>query len=112
MIKKFLMKLARAVLQQVINQVNQIIQETLDSVLNPVEAIMQEIGGGDTWRGDGANAFVDEVQSILIPDVNQLMQSSVRGISSMNTAEQIMTDAENECTTIVDGLVDEFQAIY
>ena len=112
MFKKFLMRLARAALQQVINQINQIIQETLDSVLNPVEAIMSEIGGGDSWRGDGANAFVDEVQSVLIPDVNQLLQSSTQGITSMNAAEQIMTDAENEVNSMIDGWADTVVGIY
>ena len=111
MIKAFLMRLARAVLQEVINQINQIVQETLDSVLNPIEAIAQEIGGGDSWRGDGANAFVEELNSILIPDVNQLTQSCVTGINSMNTAEQIMTEAENNARTMVDGWVDTVQAI-
>lgn len=112
MIKKLLMKIARSILQQVMNQINQIVQETLDSVLNPVEAIMQEIGGGDTWRGEGANAFMDEVQSILIPDVNSLMESSLKGINSIATAEQIMTQAENEVNGLIDTWADTVSGIY
>ena len=112
MFKKLLMKIARSILQQVMNQINQIIQETLDSVLNPVQAIMQEIGGGDTWRGDGANSFMDEVQSVLIPDVNTLMQSSQKGIASISNAEQIMTAAENEANGLIDTWADTVMGIY
>ena len=65
-----------------------------------------------TRRGDGANAFVEELQSILIPDVNQLLQSGQKGITCITTAEQIMTQAETEANGLIDTWADTVMGIY
>lgn len=111
-IKKLLMRIARAVLQQVINQIQGLVNEALETVLNPVNAIIQEIVGGDTWRGAGANAFVEELQSILVPDVDRLIRSGERGCQSLISAEQIMSQADKDVSRLVDGFGDLVSGIY
>ncbi|MEM7802617.1 MAG: WXG100 family type VII secretion target [Chloroflexota bacterium] len=112
MLKKMLMKIARAVLDSVIQQINQLIQETIESVLNPVNGIIQEIGGGETWRGMGASAFADELTNLLVPDVETILQSNQRGIESIVRAEQIMAAADDEVARLADGWSDLVSGIY
>ena len=111
-VKKLLMKVARAALNQVIQTLNGLIQQALEQVLNPVQSIIQEILGGDIWRGAGANAFAEELANILVPDVDRLIQSGQKGVQSIVNAEQIMSQADKEVSNLVNGFADIVAGIF
>lgn len=80
-----------------------------EQAMNPMKLIVEQVQGGTVWKGEGANAFVEEVQSISIPGVGQIGEH----ISFLNTnikaAEEIMDRADEAVDRLIKGrLLDIF----
>lgn len=67
-------RLARAVLNTVLSQLTQQQNIVQDMALKPIEAMAQQVLGG-IWIGKGADAFVQEVRSLVIPGVKTTQTS-------------------------------------
>jgi len=64
----FLIRMARAVVDNVLSQLMQQKNVVLEMALRPMDAMIQQVVGG-IWIGRGADAFVQEVRSVMIPGV-------------------------------------------
>lgn len=106
-----LIRFARRVVQSVMSQLTQQLNIVEDQALNPLRAIVQQVVGG-VWIGEGANAFVEELSSLMIPGVGRVMED----ISTMNRNIQhacdVIDQADQQVTTMANGLGDIFSAIY
>lgn len=60
----------------------------------PMTAIVQQVMGGDIWRGQGANAFASEVSSVVLPQASALMTGITAYNKSLDDARQRMEDAD------------------
>lgn len=110
-IKKALMRLARKVLQGVLGQLAQQLNIVQDQALSPMRQMVQAVTGG-IWIGEGANAFVEEVSSIMIPGVGQVMDNISFMSSGIQFAMDTMDRADEAVSTKVNSLSDVFDAIY
>ncbi|MCU0497382.1 MAG: WXG100 family type VII secretion target [Anaerolineae bacterium] len=109
-LKRILLKIARMVLQQVLNQITQQLNIVEDQVKARLEGFVKEVVGG-VWKGDGANRFVDEISSEAIPMLGNLAESIVNIGSSIRSAEQIMDQADARCRQIAESLTSVFEGI-
>lgn len=73
------LRLARAVLDTVLTQLTQQQNVVQDMALKPIDAMVQQVLGG-IWIGKGADAFVQEVRSLVVPGI----KTSQSGITKMN----------------------------
>lgn len=70
------LRLARAVLDTVLTQLTQQQSIVQDMALKPIDAMVQQVMGG-IWIGKGADAFVQEVRSLVIPGIKTSQTSIV-----------------------------------
>ena len=81
-IKKALLRFARKVVEGIMSQLMQQFNVVQEQALAPMRLMVQQVMGG-IWVGDGANAFVDEVSSLMIPGVGRVADN----IGSQNCGE-------------------------
>lgn len=105
-----LIHLARRILQDVQSQLAQVLNEVEEQVRTPLRQMIQMVKGG-IWTGQGADAFVEEVTSLLIPDVDAKVSENVSQMrTKIQTAEEIIVRADEEVEALVRGrLSDTFK---
>lgn len=110
-IKKALLRMARAVLENVLSQLMQQFNVVEEMALSPMRMIIEQVVGG-VWVGNGANAFVEEVSSLMIPGVGQVNEQITFVHTNLGRARDILDAADQQVQTIVNGVSDTFQAVY
>lgn len=110
-IKKALLRLARQVVQGVLSQLMQQLNIVRESALAPMRAIVQQVVGG-VWKGDGANAFVEEVSSLMIPGVGQVADHITIMHQNLQRAVDVIDRADQQVHSKANSLGDIFGAIY
>jgi uncharacterized protein YukE len=108
---QFLLRLARAVLNTVLTQLMQQFNVVQDQALSPMRMMVQQVTGG-VWRGQGANAFVDEVSSLMIPGVGVVGNNITTIGNNIRYAVDVMDRADQQVNTLVNSLGDVFSGIY
>ncbi len=73
---------------QIIPGISQVLGSVLDDVLSPTKAIIETVSGGEAWRGVGADAFVGQVSSEVIPKMQQVVDQ----VESLNKNIQFARD--------------------
>lgn len=107
----FLLRVARAVLSTVLSQLTQQLDVVQDQALSPMRMMVQQVTNG-VWRGEGANAFVNEVSQMMIPGVGQVGDNITMISDNIRFAMDVMERADEQVNTIVNSLGDVFDAIY
>lgn len=69
--------------------------------------VASAITGGD-WKGDGANAFGDDVRTKLLPEIAALVASIAGFGGSLMTGLDIFSQADDLASNVVSGIVDTF----
>lgn len=110
-IKKALIRLAKRILQSVLGQLMQQLNIVQEQALNPMRTIVQAVTGG-AWIGEGANAFVEEVSSLMIPGVGKVCDNITFVHSNLQRANDVMERADQEVRNKVNSLSDIFGSIY
>lgn len=106
-----LLKIARAAVDMVTNNIAQQLSTLEDMVRNPFQAMVNEVTGG-IWVGDGANKFVEEVTSMFIPGAAQIVDSCTITTNSITRSLDIMDAADQQVRGLVNDLDGEFAAIF
>ncbi len=108
-IQLIFIRMARPVVQNVISQMLKQRRIVEDQAFNPMRAMVQTVVGG-VWRGAGANAFVEEVSSLMIPGVGQVMEHISQTTSNIQHAAKVMDRADEEVSQLVSSrLIDTFR---
>lgn len=103
-----LLRMARALVEQVIAQLAQQLNIVEDSALNPMRAMIQAVTGG-IWIGAGANAFVEEVSNLVIPGVTHVGEHITTMSTNTQFARDVIDRADEEVDRLVKGrLYDQF----
>ena len=104
----FLFRFARKVVDGVLSQLTQQLNVVQELAMAPMRAMIQQVVGG-VWRGNGANAFVQEVSSMMIPGVGKVA-ATITGLSSnLKHAQEVIDRADEQVSKIVKSkLVDTF----
>ena len=103
-ITKFLMRLAKAVLNNVQNSLMQQLNVVQDQVQAPMRAMVQQVTNG-IWIGEGANAFVDEVSSLFIPGAGKVAENISGMQRNLNFARDVIDRADEEVDRLVKGRI-------
>ena len=86
---QILIRIARAVLKMVLQQLMQQFNLLQEQVMSPMQKMIQQVTDG-VWIGEGANAFVDEVSSIMIPGVGRVADDVDFFRNGLQKAEEII----------------------
>jgi len=105
-----LIRIARAVLKMIVQQLMQQFSILEDEVKAPMQKIIQQVTDG-IWKGDGAVAFVDEVSSLMIPGVGKVGGDIDFFAKGLQKAEEVMDNADNQASQKLNALGDIFKAI-
>lgn len=102
-----LIRMARKILQGVLSQLTQQLNIVQNAALAPMRAMVQQVMGG-IWIGQGANAFVEEVSSLMIPGVGQVMDHITFMNTNLQRAMDIIDDADKRSQSLANSLGDTF----
>jgi uncharacterized protein YukE len=111
MIARILIRIARAVVENVISQLGQQFNIVEQMAMAPMKAIVGQVVGG-AWIGRGADAFVEEVNGLMMPSAQNICQHINVFSGNLNRALDIMTQADNQVRGLVGGLADVFGGIF
>ncbi len=106
-----MMRFARQVVSWVQSQLNNQINIVEEQVATGLRAIIEQIVGG-VWIGRGADAFVEEVSNLVLPEVGRV--GNVINTTQQNISHAVDTidRADEQVTQLVNGLADLFANIY
>jgi uncharacterized protein YukE len=107
-----LLRIARAVVQNVRSTVNQQVNLVQEAVYKQIQTMVSNVSNGDIWKGDGANRFVEEMQQEVLPSLNNLTQSFLNHHNAISKAEEVMFRADATAARMAGALVDEYRNIY
>ena len=110
-LRSALIRMARRILQNVLSQLTQQLNVVRDQALSPMRMMVQQVMGG-IWIGQGANAFVEEVSSLMIPGVGQVMDHITFMNTNLQRASEIIDAADQRVQGMANSLGDTFGAIF
>ena len=106
-----LIKIAIEVVMYVIKQLLLLVRNLNEQVIRPMQVMVQQVTGG-IWRGDGANAFVEAVNNMMVPDTER-MSSQIDTLSkNINFATTTMQQADAKAGTVFRNLGDVFAKVF
>jgi uncharacterized protein YukE len=109
-LKKFLLRMARKVLEGVLSQLTRQLNIIQDQALSPMRTIVNSITD-EVWRGEGAEAFKEEVSGLMIPGVGQVAEHITAISANIRFAMDVIDRADEEVNKKVLTVADLFDAI-
>lgn len=106
-----LIRMARQILESVLSQLTQQFNVVQEQALSPVRAIVQEVTGG-VWKGESANAFVQQASSMTIPGIGTVCDNITFMNTNIQYAMDVVDQADAAVHSKVDELADTFDNIY
>lgn len=111
MIKDALIRFARKVVENVLSQLMQQLNAVQENAFNPMQAMVKMVMDG-VWVGRGADAFVEEVQNIMMPGVGRIGDTMSTFGKNIQNAANVIDEADEQVSNAVNGLADRFGSIY
>lgn len=103
----FVEDLVSGVISQVLQQVN-IVQ---DAVTSPLRGLVNAVMAG-MWKGEGANRFVQEMTSEVIPMLVNIMGINTNFANAIKKSQDRMNQAFHQATAQAQTLYDVFGSIF
>lgn len=110
-IMSMLLRFARQVVSNVAGQLTQQFNLIQEAAIAPVKAIISQVTGG-LWVGDGANKFVQELSTMMIPGIGRVGSQIQRLNSNLQRAVSVMDQADAQVSSLAKGLADVFGGIF
>ena len=99
-----LLRLARAVLENVLSQLTQQRNLVAEMALRPMNLMIQQVLGG-IWIGHGADKFVEVVQQLMVPGV-QVVETDISTMSrNLQFARERIERADEDVSRLIKGRV-------
>ena len=108
----FLLRMARAVVFRVLAQLTQQLNVVRQQAYRPMQVMARLVAGGSIWRGNGADAFVEEVQSLLMPRCRHVAGHISLFHRHLSHAVETIDRADKQVHKLATGLGDVFKGIY
>ena len=102
---------AQGVCNDVRGQLGNLVQMVEDAALAPMRAVVQQVVGG-AWRGDGADAFVNEVTNLMIPGIGKVGESISGVNSNLGRAIDLVDTGDKNSFKLVQEVASVFKDIY
>ncbi len=110
-IMSVLLRFARQVVQNVLSQLTQQFNVIQEQAFSPMQAMVQQVTDG-VWVGKGADAFVEEVSSIMMPGVGKIGDGINVFSKNIQNAMDVMDRADEQVSGFVNSLGDIFGGIF
>jgi uncharacterized protein YukE len=110
-IMSVLLRFARQVVQNVLGQLTQQFNIVQEQAFSPMQAMVQQVTDG-VWIGKGADAFVEEVSSIMMPGVGKIGDGINVFSKNIQNAIDVMDRADEQVSGFVNSLGDIFGGIF
>lgn len=111
MLKSLLLKFARRVVSSVMSQLMQQQNIVESMAYKPMEAMVQQVVGG-VWTGKGADAFVQDVTTILMPKSTKISENINKFNQDLQTSVDVIDQADKQVNNLANGLSDVFGSVY
>lgn len=111
MFQQILIRIARAVVQNVLSQLMKQLNVIQEQAQRPMQEMVQQVMGG-VWVGRGADAFVEEVSNLMIPGVGKVGQGITTYHKNIQNAMDVMDQADQVVSGIASGIGDLFGGIF
>lgn len=107
------MSLFSCIMGDVQDVVSQVTQQAnmVEEMMNTVRTGMQPIMGG-AWVGQGAEGFIEEVETRLIPEIMALIASVMGFGGGITQALDLVSQADSDVFNVVGGVADIFDTIF
>ena len=106
-----LLRFARQVVQNILSQLTQLFNVIQEQAYSPMQAMVQQVMDG-VWVGKGADAFVEEVSSLMMPGVGKIGEGVSTYSKNIQNAMDVMDRADEQVSGIVNALGDIFDSIF
>jgi hypothetical protein len=103
MLFKLINKAVEGIQQQIMGQ----LRSMTDDVMSPIDRLISEILSG-AWVGDDADAMVNEIRTVVIPMVQEL----IAAIGGINTGVGRSLDLFHQTDTQAAGKVDDLVGVF
>lgn len=103
----FISDAVEGVLNQILNQ-GKVVQDAVES---PINSLLSTIMGG-AWEGDDADAMANEITSVVLPMVADLIAAIFGMSSGLTQASDNIKNADDKALGIVEDLVGVFSSIF
>lgn len=110
--KKALLRFARAEVDRVIGKLTQQVNIVEELAHGPMRAMVKEVEGGQLWRGRGADAFVRDVSTMMVPGVGKIKDQVQTFQGNLQRASQTIEQADQQAQRLINECVDKFDTIY
>ena len=110
-IMSVLLRFARQVVQNVLGQLTQQFNVVQEQAFSPMQAMVAQVADG-VWVGKGADAFVEEVSSIMMPGVGKIGDGINVFSKNIQNAMDVMDTADEQVSGFVNSLGDIFGGIF
>jgi uncharacterized protein YukE len=107
----YLLRFARQVVAGVMGQLTQQMNIVQQQAYRPMQIMVQQVVGG-VWVGKGADAFVQDVQSIMMPSTNQIIQTITKTHRDIQRAIDVIDRADRQVQQKASALSDIFNGIF
>jgi hypothetical protein len=103
----FIEDMVSGIISQILQQVN-IVQ---DAVTQPLRGLINQVMAG-MWKGEGANRFVAEMTSEVIPMLVNIMGVNTSFAGAIKKSQDRMNQAFHQATSQAQTLYDLFGSIF
>ncbi|MHB8133105.1 MAG: hypothetical protein ACYDH1_02675 [Anaerolineaceae bacterium] len=107
----FILRIVRSVVNHVISMITAQVNIIQDAVTSPLRGIVQQVTGG-VWKGEGANRFVQEMTSEVIPSLVNIGSMNMGFGNGIKKALDIMDQADRQAQSKANELFDVFGKIF
>lgn len=104
-------RFARIVVQNVLSQLLKQFNIVREQAYDPMQTMVQQVTDG-VWVGKGADAFVEDVSSIMMPGVGKIGDGIDLFSRNVDNAITTMDAADDQVRGIVGSLGDLFGGIF
>jgi WXG100 family type VII secretion target len=74
-------------------------EEATKQTIGKLKSVVEQLKGGD-WIGEGADAFYQEMEGLVMPGLTRLEQAMAEASSVTNEISQIYREAEDNVSTL------------
>lgn len=101
-----MLKYARSVVERVKRDIDKQLDTITEDVLAPIIGDMAPLR--DSWKGQGATRFFDEMDNIVIKEIYSIVSSAGDYSSTISKAIDLIEQSDSTAFNIVSELVDTF----
>ena len=85
-------------------------QVITDAVSNPLGGIVNQVSGG-IWKGQGADRFVEEMKSKILPMLASLFTVNMNFVGAVKKSQEGILTGQQSASQIASSLADDFNSI-